>query len=211
MRAFVYFIIPIMFILVACTNTNTPRSDYTSEYKEDEASEGTVVEGKFNLSTYRPEIDTVRTYSNAGEEIYVHKIVAANEELIQMTIYLSGAPTTQVYRWTEDEIVLIYEDSTLSNHSEDILDDVPTTSAVETVFNLKGDADWELVDTNQTLNVPYGAYRDVIVARKVTDEVEGAETIHTRYYAPGLGLVKETYEVKGDRGYSDGAELEKVE
>jgi hypothetical protein len=56
-----------------------------------------------------------------------------------------------------------------------------------------------------------GTYEKVYLLEKITDEVQGADTIYTRYYAPGIGLVKETLEVTGENGYTGQMELASVE
>lgn len=159
-----------------------------------------------NLKHYRPQVGTIRTYTNAGEEIYTHEIVSENDEYIQQTVYLSGAPTTQIYRWTDDEIALVYEIA--GNQPPELLDEFIPFETPEMMMNNNGQSEWLILEKNNTVTVPAGTFSNVITIKKITAEVEGAETIYTRYYAPSMGLIKETYEVTGDTGYKDEANLE---
>jgi hypothetical protein len=162
-----------------------------------------------NLKEYRPKVGEKRTYTNAGEEIYVHEVIAENEEFIQITVSLSGAPTTQIYRWTNEEITLVHEMA--GRQDPELIQAFVPMEFPEIFMDLNGQAEWQLVQEDMTVTVPSGTYSDVIAIRKTTDEVVGADTIYTRYFSPGMGLIKETYEVTGEHGYKDEANLDRIE
>jgi hypothetical protein len=73
------------------------------------------------------------------------------------------------------------------------------------------EADWKVINQNESVQTPYQTFTNVYVIQKITNEVEGAETIYTNYIAPGIGLIKETFEVTGDQGYSAESMLQKIE
>ncbi|QOR66359.1 hypothetical protein IM538_21760 [Cytobacillus suaedae] len=182
----------------------TPPQEKPKESKE-------VVELKQgNFKEYRPKVGEKRTYTNSGEEIYVHEIVAENEEYVQVIVSLSGAPTTQIYRWTNDEYALVHEAA--GRQSPELIEAFVPMEFPEIFIDLEdGQAEWQVIDENLTITVPKGTFEKVIAIQKTTDEVAGADTIYTRYFAPAMGLVKETYEVIGEHGYKDEANLDKVE
>lgn len=177
--------------------------------KETEKVEKVVEIKEGNLKEYRPKVEEKRTYTNAGEEIYVHEIVAENEEFVQIIVSLSGASTTQIYRWTDNEITLIHEAA--GRQSPELIEAFVPMEFPEILFHFNGQAEWKMIEENQTITVPNGTFTNVIAIQKVTDEVARADTIYTRYFAPGMGLIKETYEVTGENGYKDEANLDKVE
>ena len=193
-------------LLLGC-QAPTPGPIQETKEKQISPKEQKIVKNKQgNLKHYRPQVGTIRTYTNAGEEIYTHEIVSENDEYIQQTVYLSGAPTTQIYRWTDDEIALVYEIA--GNQPPELLDEFIPFDTAEMIMNSSGQAEWSILEKNTIVTVPAGTFSNVVVVKKITDEVEGAETIYTRYYAPSIGLIKETYEVTGKNGYKDEANLE---
>ncbi|MBP3950213.1 hypothetical protein [Bacillus suaedae] len=192
--------------------TEEPKKEPQEELNEEE---DTPVEEEIvsqdGLFLYRPSVGSIMTFTNAGVEMFVHEVVATNDEYVQITVTLGGAPATQIYKWTSDEITLVFEDAAPVDPSEDRLDDFEQMEEPETLIHLKGEAKWELVDTAESITVPAGTFEDVYVIKLITDDVEGEESIFTRYYAPGIGLIKEEFELTGENGYTDGATLTTVE
>jgi hypothetical protein len=201
------FSFSLLVILLGCSNETSPVNDKAD--KEDTKShleDLPIIQG--NLLEYRPKVGTTRTFMNEEDEIYVQKVVAENEEYIQFTILLSGSPTTQIYRWTNTEIVLVYENSSPEEPSINIVDQFTTMGKIDTLINLETIvSDWDLIEVQGVVDVPIGTFKDVYILQKVTDEVENGDTIYTRFYAKGMGLIKETYELTGEHGYRDEANL----
>ncbi|MBD8070562.1 hypothetical protein [Bacillus sp. PS06] len=201
----------LLIVLLACTNEETlPKDKKGKEESQIQQVDRPIIEG--NLLEYRPKVGTTRVFKNNEDEIYQQKVLAENEEYIQLTILLSGAPTTQIYRWTDTEITLVYEHSSPADPSKSIVNQFTPMGDLETLINLEMfTADWQLIDIKDEITVPVGRFQDVYVLRMITDEVEGADTIYTRYFAKGTGLIKETFELTGESGYTDEATLSIIE
>ncbi|WNF37387.1 hypothetical protein RJD24_02685 [Bacillaceae bacterium IKA-2] len=164
------------------------------------------------LLDYRSKVGNKMIYTNGEVELYVYKIIAANDEYVQITISIGGDPTTHIYKWTTTEITLVYEDDSPTNPETNILNEFePMEEKIETLINLEGTADWKLVSESELVTVPFGTFENVYVIENITDEVADADTIFRKYYAPELGLIKETFEVTGKNGYKEEATLGIVE
>jgi len=178
--------------------------------KEKIEEETTAKQG--GLLDYRSKVGNKMTYTNGEVELYVYKIIAADDEYVQVTITIGGDPTTHIYKWTTTEITLVYEEASPTNPETNILTEFePMEAKIETLINLEGTADWKLVSESELVTVPFGTFDNVYVIEKITDEVADADTIYRKYYAPEVGLIKETFEVTGKNGYTDEATLEIVE
>ncbi len=191
---------------------------------EDKAIEEKEVEiepQKEGLLNYRPKVPSKAIYTDNGEELYRYNIIAENEEYVQLTVTIGfGTPTTQIYKWTATEITLVYEsteevvETKRPMYSDsNLLDDLELLeiSELETLIHLERDADWQLISETESVTVPYGTFSDIYVVEKVTDEVANAETIYRKYFAPGVGLIKQTFEVTGENGYFAEASLEVIQ
>ncbi|MEH7381375.1 hypothetical protein V7138_13010 [Bacillus sp. JJ1533] len=221
MRIMMYTLL-LLVVLVGCSANNqvkdqeeptkknqTEQTEATAPEQEETTKEEPEEVAGYTL--YRPEVGTSRTFTNNGEEIFTQEIVAENDEYVQLTIAIGGTISTQVYKWTADEISLVFEEREPSNPSESILDSFTPNEEIDVFVQSEGNSDWELIDEAASLKVPYGEFKDVLVIQKVTDEVEGADTIYTRYFAPSVGMIKESFEVTGEQGYEDEANLETVQ
>lgn len=203
-----------LLLLVGCSPPPTQQVEEKAEtppQEQPKEAKEVVKIKQGNFKEYRPKVGEKRIYTNAGEEIYVHEIVAENEEYVQVIVSLSGAPTTQIYRWTNEEYALVHEAA--GRQSPELIEAFVPMEFPEIFLDLKddGQAEWKVIDENQTITVPKGTFESVIVIQKTTSEVAGANTIYTRYFAPEMGLIKETYEVTGEHGYKDEANLDEVE
>ncbi|WP_078543809.1 hypothetical protein [Litchfieldia alkalitelluris] len=201
-------------LLTACNNESpTPvneQKEVINENTSPDLENVPLIEA--NLLQYRPEVGTKRTYMNGEDEIYIQEVIAADEEYLQLTISLSGAPTTHIYRWTNNEIALIYENSSPSNPRDNLLEEFESTGVIETYIDVDDiQADWQLIGADEKVTVPYDTFKNVLVLQKTTDEVEGEDTIYTRYFAEGHGMIKETFELTGEYGYKDEANLSTVD
>lgn len=162
------------------------------------------------LKVYQPSIGWEKKFTDGEDIVVTEKVIAANDEYVQFAMMVGGNQSIQIYKWTPTEVTLVYEEVSVEDASVNLLDSFTPNGNPE-VLLAEGSAQWELVESLVKLDVAYGSFEDVYVIKKVTDEVEDADTIYTRYYAPGYGLVKETYEVTGEYGYSGKSELEIVE
>lgn len=192
-------------------NDETNNEELVTENNENE-NENELTQEKEGLLVYRPKVGSEMIYTKDGEEMFVYNIIAENDEYVQLTISIGESPTTHIYKWTATEITLVYEDPSASDPKINLLTDFKPTEAktLESVVNLLGSADWKLLSETESITVPYGTFNDVYVLEKVTDDVENADTIFRRYYAPEVGLIKETFELTGENGYKDEAHLEEI-
>ncbi|UAL47030.1 hypothetical protein K7887_19585 [Sutcliffiella horikoshii] len=159
---------------------------------------------------YQPSIGWEKKFTDGEDIVVTEKVIAANDEYVQFAMMVGGNQSIQIYKWTPTEVALVYEEVSVDDASVNLLDSFTPNGNPEVLLS-EASAQWELVESGVKLDVAYGSFEDVYVIKKVTDEVENADTIYTRYYAPGYGLVKETYEVTGEYGYSGKSELEIVE
>lgn len=173
------------------------------EEKQEETDEGFLI--------YRPEVGAKKTFTENGEVLFSEEVIAANDEYVQIAIDLGGNKTIQIYRWTKDEITLVLEEREGLDPYVNQLDSFTPMDDPDVFISSNGKADWEVLESGVELEVPYGALKDVYVFQKVTDEVEGADTIYTKYFAPSLGLVKDGFELTGVGGYKGESSLETVE
>ncbi|MGD7023385.1 hypothetical protein ACQCVK_12365 [Rossellomorea vietnamensis] len=173
--------------------------DSTSDSQnQEETDEKETAEG--GLLMYRPEGSEVRVFKENDQQVFTEEVIAQNEEYVQMVVTLGGSMTTEIYRWTEDELALVYQEYTDPEQPEaGLLEGFEPSTDTEVLFGES--ADWELISEDEALTVNGKTYENVKQIKKVTDEVVGSDTIIVRYYAPGYGMVKEEMEVTGDNGY----------
>ena len=166
-----------------------------------------------NLLQYRPEVGSKKSFTENGELVFTEEVIAANDEYVQTLLQLGDNLTTQIYRWTKDEITLIYEEYNLEDPHEDILNKFVPIEKFETIMNNDPSktTTWKLLSNEGKETVPAGEFKNVLIVEKTTEEVVNEETTYTRYYAPGQGLIKEEYKVTGENGYTAISELDKVE
>ncbi|TYS59976.1 hypothetical protein FZC74_07425 [Sutcliffiella horikoshii] len=186
------------------TEEEKPEEDSSTEEDESE----TPSDPGFKI--YQPSVGWEKKFTDGEDIVVTEKVIAANDEYVQLAMMVGGNQSIQIYKWTPTEVALVYEEISVDDASVNLLDSFTPNGNPEVLLS-ETSAQWELVESGVKLDVVYGSFEDVYVIKKVTDEVENADTIYTRYYAPGYGLVKETYEVTGEYGYSGKSELEVVE
>jgi hypothetical protein len=128
-------------------------------------------------------------------------------------LQLGDNKTTQIYRWTRDEITLIFEENNMENPLKNILSEFVPIEQFDTLVNndTSKTTTWKLLENNRKETVPAGEFNHVLVIQKMTNEVVNEETTYTRYYAPKQGLIKEEFKLSGENGYSAISSLEKIE
>lgn len=157
---------------------------------------------------YRPKTGATKQFEEQGTVLLTETITAANDDYVQIALRLGDSTTTQIYKWTGSEMTLVYEDRELQDHTADLLD----TFEPNMNEKLLGEgADWKLLDSSKAVDTPFGKIENAVVIQKTSNEVVGEETIFTRYYAPGLGLVREDFELTGENGYKGESSLSSVE
>lgn len=214
----------ILMILSACSKetetnqienkevVNTEETKDNDEQVTDEnASEEVKISEPSGLEIYKPKVGMLKTFIVEGEtQTYTEEYVHESEEYIQKVTKIGEAATVQVYRWTEQEIALVFEDRTPVDAYQNYINELNNPNSIE-IYSIEKASNWEVIDTNKIVEVPSGEYSNVIVFQKVTNEVEGADTIYVNSFAPGIGLIKEQFELTGEQGYTATAELQSVE
>ncbi|GAM12015.1 hypothetical protein [Mesobacillus selenatarsenatis] len=154
---------------------------------------------------YRPSTGEVREFVEKGAVLFTEEVVDQNDQYLQMKVTLGSSVTTEVYLWTKDKVALVYQNTSLDDHNASILDTFESEVGPEVL--LGSDSDWELVARDTTVKIGNQVLQSVYAIKLVTEEVVGAETIKTRYYAPEHGMVREEVEVTGEGGYKSTVDL----
>lgn len=191
-------------------STSNPIKEEQNE-KEDQTTGESKKEVKENegvYNQYRPEVGTERIFTESGTEMFSEEIIAENEDFIQILVSIGGSTTTEVYKWTSDELRLVLQTNEISEPRKSILNDFEEGEKQDIIIG--ENSNWKLIDKNLELTIPSGMYKNVVSVEKITEEVVGEETIYTRFYAPKMGLIKEIVEVTGENGYKGESSLDKI-
>jgi hypothetical protein len=228
MKKWLLLLCTISFILAGCFSKedNNESKEYinkeiTSEnVPTNEKKHRTVIEEKKNMNSdktkgiltqLRPKVGMKKAFTDNNSDIVMtEEIVAINDEYIQIVLSIGSSNTTQIYKWTNEEITLVFEKMNLENPRENLLEKFEPNKN-EVILSETKQANWELLEKDATVTVPNGTFKNVYIVRKITDEVVDEDTIYTRYYAPEIGLIKETFELTGKDGYKGESNLSKVE
>lgn len=181
----------------------------SSENSDQDSTENKNLEEGFYK--YRPVVGSKRVFKNGDLEMFTQKIIASNDEYVQVTVEIGGTSTVQIYKWTSGELTLVYEEPQAVNPEQNILDSFTPVKNPEVIYSVDENANWTLIGEKESVTVPYGEFTNVYVMQKITDEVVGEDTIYTRYFAPGVGFIKETFELTGEQGYKDEANLSSLD
>lgn len=174
--------------------------------KQEKSGDTQVVKDSKKFLLLRPKEENQRNFVENGQTLFTEQVVDQNNEYIQILVTLGSTQTIEIYKWTDDEVTLVYQDFAEQNQSEEsILEDFDPNIQTERILGEK--ADWEIVKENVTVNVEGKKYDNAYVVKTTSDEIVGTETEKTRFYAPGHGLIKEEIVVPGENGYSSTATL----
>ncbi|MGD6967754.1 hypothetical protein ACQCVP_15100 [Rossellomorea vietnamensis] len=188
------------------SDTNSDNEVTSTDSVEETQDDNSPAEEE-GLLTYRPEEGKERVFKENNQQVFKEEIIAADAEYVQMLVTLGGSLTTEIYRWTSEELTLVYQEYSDPEDPEgSILEGFEPSTEAEKIIGEK--ADWELISEEETLTIGDITYENVKKVKRVTDEVVGSDTIIVRYYAPNYGLVKEEMEVTGDNGYKSTVVLE---
>ncbi|MFC0525292.1 hypothetical protein ACFFGV_17050 [Pontibacillus salicampi] len=189
---------------------NNSSSDNDSKQNEEESND--LSKG---LNTYRPEEGMTKTFIQDDQYEITFNIVATNNTHLQRVIRFGDIETLEILKWVENDVSVVYKEENPEN-TKDQLDSFETFEPPETIIDLKqkgeGKKDeWQITKENATVELPYKKLDNVIVVQKTqTSSSSNKKSILTRYYAEGLGMVKETRETDGSNGFKSVAELQSV-
>ncbi|WLR41594.1 hypothetical protein LC087_11955 [Bacillus carboniphilus] len=173
--------------------------DEQKEEEEAKKEEETDEQG-IDYRSFRPQKWVVKTFENQDGTIRTETIVDINDEYVQELVELGSSATTKIYRWTENEVTLVYEENGLDT-VESILDNFKLIEVSEPI--LGKNASWELTSENETVTTPIGDYDEVILVQKESEEVVGEMTTYKQYYASEMGVVKYIYDQTGEQGFTE--------
>jgi hypothetical protein len=192
---------------------NDEREKKETNQQTDQQTEQQTVEDRAKgiFNQFKPEVGMKKVFIDTNSNIVMtEEVIAAKDHYIQILLTIGASNTTQIYKWTDDEVTLVFEKINPNNPRKNLLNEFKPNKN-EIILSNTQQADWELLERDTTVAVPYGEFKNIYVVKKVTDEVINEDTIYTRYYAPGVGLVKETFELTGENGYKGELSLSKVE
>lgn len=166
------------------------------------------------LKAYRPKTGVKKIFiDHENVPSLTEDVVFENGDYVQSIITIGQSASVVIYKWTENEISIVETiknpDDPYKNYLEGIKEETKQEVMISKTDSLE--ANWKVISQNETVRTPYQTFTNVYVIQKITSEVEGADTIYTNYIAPGVGLIKETFEVTGEQGYSAESLLQKIE
>ncbi len=188
------------------------QADQTDQSKDSEATKEDVNKG---FNQYRPNEGLKKTFIQDEEYELTYDIVAVNNTHVQRIVKFGDIITLQILKWTSEGASIVYQEQNPKDTSSQLTTYDPYEPPVKIVdVNKKGEGSseqWEVIHTNEMVKVPYDTFNHVYVVRQtLTSESSGSKTVITDYYAKGLGMIKETREVKGDNGYTSISVLDRV-
>ncbi|MCA1060797.1 hypothetical protein LCL96_17930 [Rossellomorea aquimaris] len=194
---------------------NQPNEEASNEASEkQDENEPSDNEENSALTGLKPSKKVEKTFNQNDEFTLTETIVDMNETYVQRVLTLGDMVTLQVLKWNKEQMQVVYEESNPSEPDKSILDNFTPNKEEQPLVDLskRGEGDspvWEIISDNKTVEVPYATYNNVFEVRSTVKEGNGS-SIHTIYYAPGIGMIKEIFEETGDDGYIAESVLEKV-
>jgi hypothetical protein len=185
-----------------------------AEEDQDSSSEKEKEEVNLLLQQLKPEKNMIKTFENKDFSL-TETIVDHNDTHVQRVFKVGEMVTLQILKWDQDAIQVVYEESSPKDPKESKLSNFKPNKEMQPMADIsrkgKGETpQWEIISENETLEVPFDTYKNVVVVRN-TVKAGNKDTINTIYYAPGIGMIKEVYEDTGKNGKKIESVLKKVE
>lgn len=180
---------------------------------ENQSAASTEANGETNevevqLTTYRPESGDTKVFTSNNETLFTEEIIDQNNQYVQRIITLGSMKTTQILKWSDENVTVVYEDESSGGDNASVLDEFEAVEEVETLVEQpSGGSDLDISKVD-SLKVPFGSFENVLKVRKAAEE-EGM--IITTYYAESVGLIKQIYETTGENPQKEIAELSSIE
>ena len=172
-------------------HTATPNVPVTSEPSVETLPLEEDVSYKELLRSYFRETNSYADFLGTGNEYatFYEETTWINEDYVKVLVDNSGGRTLNIYRITDNEIQLIYNQYYDSTMPEPSLDKIRILPPIETVlvapFEDGKIFDVYTMQTNVELETPFNTFTTVAITNE--------ETNVTRYYAEGMWLVGEKY------------------
>lgn len=199
-------IISCLFLLLGCTSQNPEKpSDNNPIPSPIETDVGDDEENTISASLldYFPDKPIVKGYLGTGNEYaqYTETFYQKEGEYIPSIIDNGGTRVLRIYKVTEDEISIVYEQSEFYNET------IPSISALEPAFQSKPiltsplelggmNGEWKIVDINHTLKVPYKEFNHVLVIEKTNTD----GSVNRQYWVKQLGKIKDEFIIEEENG-----------
>jgi hypothetical protein len=165
------------------------------------------------ISGLKPDTKVKKVFNQNDEFTLTETIVDMNDEYLQRVFQIGDMVTLQVLKWDNEVIQVVYEQSNPEKPEQSILDEFSHNKEMQPMADINRAEDepseWKLVSKEETVTVPYKTFEGVYSVRSKISE-GNANTIHTIYFAPGIGMIKEIFEETGDDGYTVESVLEEV-
>lgn len=128
---------------------------------------------------------------------FTEKTIWLSKDYVKTIVEKENEVFYSIYRITKDSIELIYEGPTEQSFTLDNLQQIKAKSIFLTLPLETGSMSegWQVTGNHQRLETPFDTFYDVI---EITKEEE--ERTVRKYFAPGFGLVKETYSIASGEG-----------
>jgi hypothetical protein len=191
---------------------NTLKKDENKEDNSGKIDNGN--QGEQGLNMYRPKVGTKKVFVGADHsESFKEEFVYENTTYVQSIVHIGQSTSVLIYKWTSDEIAIVSVVKSPTNPYKNYLDGLKESKNPEIMITNKTPSKsiWKVMKKDESVQTPYKSFNNVYVIQKITNEVEGADTIYTYYLAPEIGIVKELYKVTGDQGYTEESVLQQVE
>ncbi len=192
----------LLLITAGCGTAPLENQSATSTEANGEANEVDV-----QLTTYRPETGDTKVFTSNNETLFTEEIIDQDDQYVQRIITLGSMKTTQILKWSDENVTVVYEDESSGGDIASILDEFEAMEEVDTLVEQpSGGSDLEISKVD-SLQVPFGSFENVLKVRKAAGE-EGI--IITTYYAESVGLIKQIHETTGENPQKEIAELSSI-
>lgn len=198
---YLLFILAAVF-LTACTVAEEPHGEklVTEEHVSAVAAEYAVAfENASPLQLFFKEDQTKAHFLKDGENgvTFTEETIWLSDEYVKTTIEKENNVSYSIYRITENSIELMYEGPTEPPFTLEKLERMQAKSIfltlpLEAGTKVEG---WKVTGDHQRLETPFDTFHGVV---EITKEEE--ERTVRKYFAPGFGLVKETYSISNIEG-----------
>jgi hypothetical protein len=190
MKKLLVFIVS-AFLLVGCKGVK--------EIQPSEINEQTPI----SLLDYFPSPPLEKSFLGNGNEFaqYTETFYENSGEFYPSIVNNGGTRMLRVYKVTEDEISIVYE------QAEYYEETIPEISTIEPDFSSKPlvqspveidktAGDWKIISLTEQVTVPYGEYTDVIVIEKQNED----KSVNRQYWAPKVGKIKDEFYLEDENG-----------
>ncbi|MBT2581295.1 hypothetical protein [Planococcus sp. ISL-109] len=145
------------------------------------------------LQLYMPEMGLIKNFQVEDFEITREVLeVSGNKVLEEITF--GEAANVEVTEWTETTMNMVIDTAELEGERDISIEGlVPMNAPVAMIDEENGtEGEWIVTSKDATLETAAGAFEDVLVVQQVLkSEASDQVTTTTRYFAPGLGFIKE--------------------